>query len=104
MGIELCVGLRYCGGCNPRYDRVALVRELEQEFQGIRFLPSEDHTWYPVELAVCGCAVQCAAPKRLEAGQRTIAICSPEDLPRVRAALTVRIRDITQNKEVSKPR
>ena len=22
--------VKYCGGCNPRYDRVALVRELER--------------------------------------------------------------------------
>ena len=26
------IGLRYCGGCNSRYDRVALVKRLESFF------------------------------------------------------------------------
>ena len=24
------IGIKYCGGCNPRYDRVAAVKELQQ--------------------------------------------------------------------------
>ena len=23
------IGIKYCGGCNPRYDRVAAVKELQ---------------------------------------------------------------------------
>lgn len=25
------VGIKYCGGCNPRYDRVAAVNQLKRE-------------------------------------------------------------------------
>ena len=28
MGERVVIGLRYCGGCNPRYDRVALAKEM----------------------------------------------------------------------------
>ena len=31
------IGVRYCGGCNPRYDRVALVTDIRggQTFDGL---------------------------------------------------------------------
>ena len=33
------VGVRYCGGCNPRYDRAALVHSLEVSFPEVSFEP-----------------------------------------------------------------
>ena len=30
----LKVGIKYCGGCNPYYDRVALVKRIENRLQG----------------------------------------------------------------------
>ena len=52
------VGVKYCGGCNPRYDRGALVRRLAAEFPGCAFGPAEG----PMDfvLVVCGCARACA--------------------------------------------
>jgi len=36
------VGLKYCGGCNPEYDRVALVRHIEKSLQGkVEFVTPE---------------------------------------------------------------
>ena len=34
MGERIRVGLKYCGGCNPEYDRVALVKHIEESLQG----------------------------------------------------------------------
>ena len=34
------IGVRYCGGCNPRYDRVALVRRLEGLLPGMALVPA----------------------------------------------------------------
>lgn len=52
------VGVRYCGGCNPRHDRTAAVRQLQTRFPALRFLPAAPGQ--PVVLVVCGCSVQCA--------------------------------------------
>lgn len=53
------VGVRYCGGCNPRFDRVALVRELARRFPQAAFSPAQPGSRYAAVLAVCGCSAQC---------------------------------------------
>lgn len=54
------VGLKYCGGCNPRYDRVALVRYIERRCgDKLEFVdPRTDGIHFI--LAVHGCEVSCA--------------------------------------------
>jgi len=56
----LKVGIKYCGGCNPDYDRVALVKQLESRLQGkVEFVsPENDHVDFV--LAVEGCKTACA--------------------------------------------
>jgi hypothetical protein len=53
------IGLKYCGGCNPSYDRVEYVRAI-QEAAGDRI------AWVPLDeggfstlLLVSGCDKQC---------------------------------------------
>ena len=36
------IGLRYCGGCNSRYDRVALVKRLESCLPGATIVTAEE--------------------------------------------------------------
>lgn len=61
------VGYSYCGGCNPRYDRVALIRRLAEECPGITLTHMDRLTGPPAALlTVCGCPAGCAgAPKNL---------------------------------------
>lgn len=54
------VGVRYCGGCNPRYDRVALVGRLKGFFPDEEFVPARAGEPYPAVLVVCGCPSRCA--------------------------------------------
>ena len=54
------VGLKYCGGCNPEYDRVALVRHIEESLQGrVEFVTPESEG-VGLILAVEGCSTACA--------------------------------------------
>jgi len=57
---RLRIGLKYCGGCNPEYNRVGLVIQLEKRFkdQAI-FLPPDDDN-VDLILAIHGCATACA--------------------------------------------
>lgn len=49
----------YCGGCNPRYDRVAAVRELARLIPGCELVLARPGAGYPAAV-VCGCPARCA--------------------------------------------
>ena len=56
----LKVGIKYCGGCNPYYDRVALVKRIERRLQGkVEFVSSEKGD-VDLVLVVEGCKTACA--------------------------------------------
>ena len=60
MGETVRVGLKYCGGCNPEYDRVALVGHIEKSLQGrVEFVTPESEG-VGLILAVEGCSTACA--------------------------------------------
>jgi hypothetical protein len=56
----VAVGLKYCGGCKPDYDRVALVEEIQRRLgDRVAWVRADD----PVSeliLAVHGCLTACA--------------------------------------------
>lgn len=52
------IGVRYCGGCNPRYDRVAVVQRLRDLLPEAELLPAAPGQ--RAALVVCGCPAQCA--------------------------------------------
>lgn len=40
---RLKVAIKYCGGCNPDFDRVALVKRIEERLIGkVEFVSAED--------------------------------------------------------------
>ncbi len=75
------VFLRYCGGCNPRYDRVALVKELAAAMPEATFRFGPGAGEAPVLLAVCGCTAQCLtlAPAETE-GKTVLWLAEPPDV------------------------
>ena len=76
MADRRMVGVRYCGGCNPRYDRVAAVRALAVRFPGLRFVPAGPGL--PFTLVVCGCSAQCADVSDLDG--KLLRLYGPEQL------------------------
>jgi hypothetical protein len=56
----LKVAIKYCGGCNPDYDRVALVNCIGKSLHGkVEFVSAEDEN-IDLVLAVEGCKTACA--------------------------------------------
>ncbi len=51
--------VKYCGGCNPRYDRAALTGYLVEHLAQHTF--TGEPAGQDVSLIVCGCASACAA-------------------------------------------
>ncbi|MCF8035283.1 MAG: hypothetical protein K9K62_00280 [Desulfobacteraceae bacterium] len=55
----LKIGLKYCGGCSPDYERVELVRQMKQRLgDKAEFLP-HDTPGISMGVAVQGCPTAC---------------------------------------------
>ena len=50
--------VKYCGGCNPRYDRGQYVRELEEKLNEPLSLADRE-TEYDELYVICGCSARC---------------------------------------------
>lgn len=55
----MIVHVKYCGGCNPRYERAGIVENLKKRFpeMTVRF---EDAKGADAAVIICGCSAACA--------------------------------------------
>ena len=56
----MIVGLKYCGGCKPDYDRVALVEEVQRRLGDQVIWVRGDDPAAKLILAIHGCLTACA--------------------------------------------
>ena len=60
MIVMLKVGIKYCGGCNPYYDRVALFKTIEDRLKDhVQFVAPDDADSELI-LVLEGCQTACA--------------------------------------------
>jgi len=60
MTDKLKIGLKYCGGCNPTYDRGAMAQKITRELSGkANFVTTIDGS-VDMVLSIQGCDVSCA--------------------------------------------
>lgn len=83
MAERRVVGLRYCGGCNPRYDRVAAVERLRARLPAVELRPAAPGQ--EAALVVCGCPARCAGVSDLDGA--LVYLCALEELDGAAAAL-----------------
>ena len=80
----LC-GVKYCGGCNPRYDRGGALRKIKDHFEGrqpggqdskgpIEFQYAEEGIDYDVLLVISGCTNNCASVKQYKTKKGIVGI------------------------------
>ena len=74
------VFLRYCGGCNPRYDRVAAVEHLKKCFPHLTFGPYDSEEKGCAALIVCGCTARCPTQGRPLADVPTFVMSAVDEL------------------------
>jgi len=74
----LKIAIKYCGGCNPNYDRVNAVESVKKELNNkVEFADSLEE-YYDIVLVVQGCKNACAdTVPYLE--KETYQITCPED-------------------------
>jgi hypothetical protein len=57
----LKVGVKYCGGCNPRYERKQFLNRLQKELEKeCVFEIAKENTLYDMILVLGGCSNCCA--------------------------------------------
>ncbi len=72
------VGIKYCGGCNPKYNRTEMVNKLINKYPEIDFEPVKEHVFYDAVLIINGCKRSCAGHQMLDTDKK-IFLDSPED-------------------------
>jgi len=60
------VGIKYCGGCNPEYDRVAIVDHIKQSLKDKIEIVRPESEDVDLILSVNGCSTACADLKIFE--------------------------------------
>lgn len=71
------IGIKYCGGCNPRYDRSQEVEKLKKKFPQHTFTYEIENTVCDICLLVCGCMTACAEETGI-AARKFKKLCTPQ--------------------------
>lgn len=73
----MTVAVKYCGGCNPRYERTELAERLRADFPGVRIGPrggtggrGRDHLRVPGRVRVTRRAYRAAGRRRADEPRR----------------------------------
>ena len=56
----MLIEVKYCGGCNPRYDRKAVLKRLRCDFPDLEIRERPSGAVPDFALALSGCPVGCA--------------------------------------------
>lgn len=60
FNVEKRIGIKYCGGCNPSYERVEMVGRLQSLLKDRFIFFVNDQQDSDILLFVCGCPRACA--------------------------------------------
>jgi len=60
MGTKKRIGIKYCGGCNPSYERVEMVERIKFRFNDRLLFLHHDEPELEVMIFINGCQRACA--------------------------------------------
>ncbi len=81
MSRKYRIGLKYCGGCSPRYDRVQAVEFLRERLKDTVDLVSYEDSVIEGILVVAGCPTACVDLTPFQ-GRPVWVVTSPQDAER----------------------
>jgi len=71
----LLFGIKFCGGCNPRYNRRKILNLLREEFKDtIKFETASESRLYEGLIVLCGCPSCCASYNSFKTKRKPILI------------------------------
>lgn len=81
------VGVKYCGGCNPRYDRTALLERLRRDFPALEIGIHKEGAQPDFALVLAGCPASCVEHGGFNGRLGKMVLESPADYEAVAALL-----------------
>lgn len=82
-------GIKFCGGCNPRYERGVASREIQSDCDTIDFSHAEEGVLYDCLLVIGGCPACCASYKQYDVdGDRVIKMWDRSHIENVERVLS----------------
>lgn len=75
-------GIKFCGGCNPRYDRGSQTTGLRERLKEVQWVSGDDSQVCDFWLIICGCSRACVSTESLSAKQQIMVIKSRMDFSR----------------------
>lgn len=78
----MIIGIKYCGGCNSRFNRGKFVEILMGKYNNVTFEPAKENFRYDMVLVICGCFSECANHASL-IGRKKLIINSEHELCKV---------------------
>lgn len=63
------IGIKYCGGCSPSFDRAAAVKKIKERMKGKAEFVSYDDPGAELVLVIAGCSAACAGLEGLDMGK-----------------------------------
>ena len=76
-------GVKYCGGCNPRYNRTDFLDRLKKKCEDTHFEYVQKGKTYKHLLVICGCPSRCADLSDIHVEGETIKISEASQLEQV---------------------
>lgn len=53
------IGVKFCGGCNPGYERANILKKIRSEFPQVEMEPVQEENAYDLILLISGCHAEC---------------------------------------------
>lgn len=75
----MVIGIKYCGGCNPRYQREAFVKKLKARFPSHTYVTLKEQKKCDIWLLVCGCPAACVSGEGLIALKQRFLLTSMKE-------------------------
>jgi 4-hydroxybutyrate CoA-transferase len=91
------IGIKYCGGCNPTFNRREFVEKLIDEFENVYIAPADEEKVYDIVLIVCGCLNACVSHTNLN-GRHKVIVSSVNDYVSAKDAIESCCSEAGKNK------
>ena len=84
----MLIGVKYCGGCNPRYDRGEAFETIKKRMHGkVEFVIAEEGIEYDYLLVIGGCTKCCASYCQYKVKNNTIFVWDEAHIDRTLAKI-----------------
>ncbi len=80
----MTVGVKYCGGCNPKYERGVEVNKIKERYPDCKFEGFDLNKKYDKVLLICGCERVCLGFRPELVNENSIVVGSADDCEKVK--------------------